>query len=141
MFKFCHFFYFFGDSIFIFFYFPLLFFPIILNYIPTAIRTKIILATIELMNQDLFRLDRFDGINFIRYQDKHKCLPTALKIFFVLDLSLEPIGEATDENSKEVWVERKKRQGNELICRGHILNLLSYRLYDLYTNTISAKEI
>ena len=36
---------------------------------------------------------------------------------------------------------RKKREEDELIRRGHILNVLSYRLYDLYTNTHSVREI
>ncbi|RVX02552.1 Retrovirus-related Pol polyprotein from transposon TNT 1-94 [Vitis vinifera] len=35
----------------------------------------------------------------------------------------------------------KLRVYNELICRGHILNALSDRLYDLYTNTYSTREI
>ncbi|RVW62312.1 Retrovirus-related Pol polyprotein from transposon TNT 1-94 [Vitis vinifera] len=61
--------------------------------------------TIKIMNQDLVRLDRFDGSNFTRWQDK------------------------------------EEEEEDELICRGHILNALSDRLYDLYTNTNSAREI
>ena len=38
-------------------------------------------------------------------------------------------------------MKRKKREEDELICRGHILNALSNCLYDLYTNTHSAREI
>ena len=33
------------------------------------------------------------------------------------------------------------RKEDEIICRGHILNVLSDRLYDLYTVEPSAKEI
>ena len=36
---------------------------------------------------------------------------------------------------------RKKREEDKLICMGHILNALSDRLYDLYTNTHFAREI
>ncbi|RVW45262.1 hypothetical protein CK203_110169 [Vitis vinifera] len=36
--------------------------------------------TIKIMNQDLVRLDRFDGSNFTRWQDKVRFLLTALKI-------------------------------------------------------------
>ncbi|RVW74280.1 Retrovirus-related Pol polyprotein from transposon TNT 1-94 [Vitis vinifera] len=72
--------------------------------------------TIKIMNQDLVRLDRFDGSNFTRWQDKENDTP-------------------------QVVAARKKREEDELICRGHILNALSDRLYDLYTNTNSAREI
>ncbi|XP_022851417.1 uncharacterized protein LOC111373164 [Olea europaea var. sylvestris] len=99
------------------------------------------IATIKMMNQDLVRLDRFDGANFTRWQDKLKFLLTALKIFYVLGSKLEPIPDATDKDTEEIRIEMKKREEDELICRGHILNALSDRLYDLYTNTTLAKEI
>ena len=35
----------------------------------------------KMMNQDFVKLDKFDGSNFIRWQDKMKFLLTALKIF------------------------------------------------------------
>ncbi|XP_022873000.1 uncharacterized protein K02A2.6-like [Olea europaea var. sylvestris] len=99
------------------------------------------MATIKLMNQDLVRLDRFDGTNFTRWQDKLKFLLTALKIFYILDLELTSLPEPTNGETEAVRAERQKRQEDELICRGHILNALSDCLYDLYTNTSSAKEI
>ena len=98
-------------------------------------------ATIKVMNQDLVRLDRFDGTNFTCWQDKLKFLLTTLKIVYVLDLELETIPEPSDNDSEERKVERKKRQKDELICRGHILNALSDRLYDLYTDNSSARDI
>ncbi|XP_022883482.1 uncharacterized protein LOC111400299 [Olea europaea var. sylvestris] len=99
------------------------------------------MATIKLMNQDLMRLDWFDGTNSTRCQDKLKFLLTALKIFYILDPELAPLSEPTNGETKVVKVERQKRQEDELTCRGHILNALSDRLYDLYTNTTSTKEI
>ena len=42
----------------------------------------------KMMNQDFVKLDKFDGSNFIRWQDKMKFLLTALKIFYVLDPNL-----------------------------------------------------
>ena len=98
-------------------------------------------ATIKVMNQDLVRLDRFDGTNFTRWQDKLKFLLTALKIFYVLDPELEAIPEPSDNDSEERKAERKKRQEDELICCGHILNALSDRLYNLYTDNSSAGDI
>ncbi|RVW24418.1 Retrovirus-related Pol polyprotein from transposon TNT 1-94 [Vitis vinifera] len=97
--------------------------------------------TIKIMNQDLVRLDRFDGSNFTRWQDKVRFLLTALKIFYILDPTLAPLLEPKENDTPQVVAARKKREEDELICRGHILNALSDRLYDLYTNTNSAREI
>ncbi|KAM4087168.1 hypothetical protein ACJW30_10G157300 [Castanea mollissima] len=67
-----------------------------------------------------------------------KFLLTALKLFYVLDPNLMPFPPASDEDTDEIKAQRKKREEDELICRGYILNTLSDRLYDLYT---SMKEI
>ena len=99
-------------------------------------------ATIKVMKQDLVvRPDRFDGTNFTHQQDKLKFLLTALKIFYVIDPNLPAILEPTDKDTEERKVECKKRQEDECICRGHILNALSDSLYDLYIDTPSTKEI
>ncbi|KAI9194711.1 hypothetical protein LWI28_008507 [Acer negundo] len=91
------------------------------------------------MNQDLVRLDRDDS-NFTRWQDKLKFMLTALKFFYILDPDLQLLLVSTDKDSEEVKAARKKREEDELICRGHISNALFDRLYDLYTNTKFAKE-
>jgi hypothetical protein len=87
------------------------------------------------------KLDRFDGTNFTRWQDKMKFLLTALKIFYVLDPSLNSLPDPTPEDTDAVKAERKKREEDELVCRGHILNTLSDRLYDLFTAIESPREI
>ena len=48
---------------------------------------------------------------------------------------------ASDEDTNEIKVRRKKQEEDEFICRGHILNTLSDRLYGLYTSLKSPKEI
>ena len=63
-----------------------------------------------------------------------KFLLTALKLFYVLDPNLMHFPPASDEDTDEIKAQRKKREEDELICRGHILNTLSYRLYDFYTS-------
>ena len=115
--------------------------PTILSIYFVEMVTETFVATIKLMNQELVKLDRFDRTNFMRWQDKLKFLLTALKIFYVLDPELAAIPEPTEEDTKERRAERKKRQEDELICRGHVLNALLDRLYDLYTSTQSAREI
>ncbi|XP_058762700.1 uncharacterized protein LOC131636071 [Vicia villosa] len=68
-------------------------------------------------------------------------LLNALKVHYVLDPHLTPIPEPTENDSEEVKKERMKRKEDEMLCRGHILNTLSDRLYDLYTDNSSATEI
>ena len=94
-----------------------------------------------MLNHELVKLDRFDGTNFSRWKDKMKFLLTALRLFYVLDQNLIPFPIASDEDTDEIKAQRKKREEDELICRGHILNNLSNHLYDLYTSMKSPKEI
>ena len=70
-----------------------------------------------------------------------KFLLTALKLLYVLDSNLMPSPIVSDEDTNEIKAQRKKREEDELICRGHILNTLSDRLYDLYPSMKSLKEI
>ncbi|RVW92427.1 Retrovirus-related Pol polyprotein from transposon TNT 1-94 [Vitis vinifera] len=65
--------------------------------------------TIKIMNQDLVRLDRFDGSNFTRWQDKVRFLLTALKIFYILDPTLAPLPEPKENDTPQVVAARKKR--------------------------------
>ena len=98
-------------------------------------------SALKMLNHKLVKLDRFDGTNFSRWKDKMKFLLTALKLFYVLDPNLMLFPPTSDEDTNEIKAQRKKREEDELICRGHILNTLSDRLYDLYTSMKLSKEI
>ena len=87
------------------------------------------------------RLNCFDGSNFTRWKDKKTFLLTTLKVFYVLSEDLAVIPGPTPDESKDIKKERKKREEDELVCRGHILNSLTYHLYNLYSNLKSPKEI
>ena len=95
----------------------------------------------KVMNQDFIKLDRFDGTNFNRWKDKMQFLLTAMKISYLLDPTLAPVSPPANDVSDEINAERKKRAEDEVLCRGHILNTLSNRLYDLYASLSSPKEI
>uniref|UniRef100_A0A2N9GVD6 CCHC-type domain-containing protein n=1 Tax=Fagus sylvatica TaxID=28930 RepID=A0A2N9GVD6_FAGSY len=95
----------------------------------------------KMMNQDFVKLDKFDGSNFIRWQDKMKFLLTALKIFYVLDPNLQPIPDPTPQDTEQLKQQRIKKEEDELVCKGHILNTLFDQLYDLFTTMTSPKEI
>ncbi|GLT87306.1 hypothetical protein SLE2022_053950 [Rubroshorea leprosula] len=98
-------------------------------------------ANIKLLNPDAVRLDRFDGTNYMRWKDKMTFLLTTLKVSYVLDPKLQPIQAPKENDSEAVKNARLKREEDELICRGHILNSLIDRLYDLYRNMSSPQEI
>ncbi|KAK2998773.1 hypothetical protein RJ639_024661 [Escallonia herrerae] len=63
------------------------------------------------------------------------------RVQYVLDPNLPPLPEITDNDSNETKAARKKREEDELVCRGHILNALLDRLYDLFTSSKCPKEI
>ena len=98
-------------------------------------------SALKMLNHKLVKLNRFDETNFPRWKDKMKFLLTALKLFYVLDQNLIPFPTMSDEDTNEIKTQIKKRDEDELICRGHILNTLSNRLYDLYTSMKSSREI
>ncbi|XP_020266922.1 uncharacterized protein LOC109842457 [Asparagus officinalis] len=106
--------------------------------------------SIKVMNQDMVKLDRFDRNNFSRWQDKMMFLLTALKISYILKPNLQPIEDPkpsadgkqpTEEEIEEIKKQKAKREEDEVLCRGHILNTLSDRLYDLFTRIKSARKI
>ncbi|GKV02145.1 hypothetical protein SLEP1_g14614 [Rubroshorea leprosula] len=98
-------------------------------------------ANIKLLNPDAVRLDRFDGTNYMRWKDKMTFLLTTLKVSYVLDPKLQPIQAPKENDSEAVKNARLKREEDELICCGNILNSLTDRLYDLYRNMYSPQEI
>lgn len=100
----------------------------------------------KVINQDFVKLDRFDGTNFNRWKDKMLFLLTVLNVAYVLDPDDNSVENTTDgatpeEIAKEAELKKKKREEDEFTCRGHILNTLSDRLYDLYMSIKSPIEI
>ncbi|KAL0405442.1 UNVERIFIED_CONTAM: hypothetical protein Slati_3858100, partial [Sesamum latifolium] len=94
----------------------------------------------NMMNQDFVKLVCFDGSNYPRWKDKMMFLLTFLKVAYVLDPNqLAP--EAKKNESNDAKVARLKREEDELLCRGHILNTLSDCLFDLYASMKSPLEI
>ena len=98
-------------------------------------------SALKMLNHEFVKLDCFDRTNFSQWKDKMKFLLTALKLFYVLDPNLMHFLTTSDEDTDEIKAQRKKREEDELICKGHILDTLSDRLYDLYTSMNSPKEI
>lgn len=80
-------------------------------------------SIMKMINQDLVRLNHFDGTNFTHWLDKLKFLLAVSNLFYVLDPELQPILELTVEDFDKLKVHRKKRVEDQLVCRGRILKL------------------
>jgi hypothetical protein len=61
-----------------------------------------------MVNQELVKLNRFDGINFVRWKDKMMFLLTTLKISYILDPNLLEIPASTSEDNDQLKAKRKK---------------------------------
>ncbi|KAH1122231.1 hypothetical protein J1N35_005391 [Gossypium stocksii] len=68
-----------------------------------------------------------------------------LNVVYVLDPNLQPVEDpapnANPEEIAKVAEPNKKHEEDNFTCRGHILNILSNRLYDLYMSVQSLVEI
>ena len=95
------------------------------------------------MNQKNVKLDRLDGssTNFNRWKDKLMFFLTALKVAYVLSPDLPEIPPPTEGESDDVRKLRVKREEDEVLCRGHILNNVSDAIYDLFINERSPRQI
>ncbi|KAG6534692.1 hypothetical protein ZIOFF_008595 [Zingiber officinale] len=90
---------------------------------------------------DAFKLDSFDGTNFIRWKDKLFFLLTELGVAYLLLHDLSVIPAPTDKDTDEIKATWKKQEEDEVRCRGYILNALSDRLYDLFRSIKYPQEI
>lgn len=100
-----------------------------------------LVSNIKVMNQDLVKLNRFNGTIFTRWKDKMIFLLSTLKVNYVLDPDLTPILEPQEDDFEELEKECKKLNKDEMLCHGHSLNTLSKHHYDLYTDNQSTIEI
>ncbi|XP_072074086.1 uncharacterized protein [Arachis hypogaea] len=102
-------------------------------------------TTFKVMNQEFVKLDRFDGTNFNRWKDKMMFLLSVLNLEYVIDPKTILIANAAENSTpkeKEKIVQLKKKHDEDTFsCRGHILNTLFDRLYDLYMSIQSPLEI
>jgi hypothetical protein len=97
------------------------------------------ITSLNVMPQDLSKLDRFDGNNYKRWKEKVEFLLTTLKVRYVLDTPCPVVPEegATDEHTDVIV----KWEEDNYTCRGNILNTLTDPLFDMYAPKKFAKEI
>ncbi|GKE44124.1 hypothetical protein Tco_1471408 [Tanacetum coccineum] len=94
--------------------------------------------TVKDMTRNFGKLDKFKGHDFRRWQKKMHFLLTMLKVVYVLTT---PMPELLEDAIVEAIRIMAKWENDDYICRGHILNVMSNSLFNVYTNVESAKEL
>ncbi|GJT99562.1 hypothetical protein Tco_1109901 [Tanacetum coccineum] len=84
------------------------------------------------------KLDKFEGVDFKRWQKKMHFLFSSMRVMYVLTA---PIPEDGDNATMEQLRKRAKWDNDDYACRGLILNGMSDPLFDIYQNVESSKEL
>ena len=96
------------------------------------------MATLKELATSIVKLDHFDGGNFMRWQKRVYFLLVSLQVVYVLNTL------RSEEKDNETLAESRKRQKwdtDDEIYRGHILNVMSDSLFDIYNYVPTAKEL
>ncbi|KAL7242899.1 hypothetical protein ACSBR1_015324 [Camellia fascicularis] len=98
-------------------------------------------AAFKIMNQDFVHLDGFNGTNYARWQDKMLFFLTQQKIAYVLSSDLQPLPPPSDKDIDEINAQRKKREEDEVVCRGHIEHIVRLSLRSIYANQVTERDM
>ncbi|XP_010484754.1 PREDICTED: uncharacterized protein LOC104763032 [Camelina sativa] len=98
-------------------------------------------ASVHEMTSKFGKLDKFEGVNFCRWQKKMHFLLTTLNVVHVLSMPMPTVTEDAEKDYVEETRRQLKWENDDYICRGHILNGMSDPLFDVYQNVESAKEL
>nr|GEV56915.1 zinc finger, CCHC-type [Tanacetum cinerariifolium] len=80
-------------------------------------------STVKEMTTNFEKLDKFEGHDFRQWQKKMHFLLTTLKVVYVLTT---PMPELLEDDNVEAIRQKAKWENDDYICRGHILNGLSW---------------
>ncbi|CAM8890197.1 unnamed protein product [Rhodiola kirilowii] len=94
-------------------------------------------ASVKEMTKNFGKLEKFEGVNFRRWQQMMHFLLTNLKVVYVLSTPIPEIGD----NAPIEAIRKRSKENDDYICRGHILNGMSDPLFDLYQVVKSVKEL
>ncbi|XP_023741342.1 uncharacterized protein LOC111889426 [Lactuca sativa] len=93
------------------------------------------------MTTKFAKLEKFESVDFRRWKNKMHFMLTTLKETYMLT-TLRPT--ESDEGVVETIEDIRRRQkwdNDDYICKGHILNGMSDALFDMYSETLCAKEL
>ncbi|GKG11815.1 hypothetical protein Tco_0346052, partial [Tanacetum coccineum] len=96
-------------------------------------------ARMKHMAVDFAKLDKFEGVDFKRWQKKMHFLLSDISVVYVLTT---PMPEDRGDNPTVKQVRKMAKWDNDdYVCRGLILNSMSDSLFDIYQNVESSKEL
>ncbi|GJX56437.1 hypothetical protein Tco_0286334 [Tanacetum coccineum] len=96
-------------------------------------------AAMKHMASNFAKLDKFEGVDFRRWQKKMHFLLSSMSVVYVLTTPIPEDGG--DDPTVEQVKKRAKWDNDDYVCRGLILNGMSDSLFDIYQNVESFKEL
>ncbi|GJW61924.1 hypothetical protein Tco_0111259 [Tanacetum coccineum] len=96
-------------------------------------------AAMKHMASNFAKLDKFEGVDFRRWQKKMHFLLSSISVVYVLTTPIPEDGG--DDATVEQIRKRAKWDNDDYVCRGLILNGMSDSLFDIYQNVESSKEL
>ncbi|GJX51662.1 hypothetical protein Tco_0278507 [Tanacetum coccineum] len=96
-------------------------------------------AAMKHMASNFAKLNKFEGIDFRRWQKKMHFLLSSMSVVYVLTTPIPVVGG--DDATVEQIRKRAKWDNNDYVCRGLICNGMSDSLFDIYKNVESSKEL
>ncbi|GJR67190.1 hypothetical protein Tco_0013255 [Tanacetum coccineum] len=97
------------------------------------------IAAMKHMASNFAKLDKFEEVDFRRWQKKMHFLLSSMSVVYVLTTPIPDNGG--DDPTMEQVRKRAKWDNDDYVCRGLILNGMSDPLFDIYQNVESSKEL
>ncbi|GJU58776.1 hypothetical protein Tco_1236542 [Tanacetum coccineum] len=91
------------------------------------------------MDSNFAKLDKFEGVDFRRWQKKMHLFLSSMSVVYVLTTPLPEDGG--DDATVEQIRKRAMWDNDDYVCRGLILNDMSDSLFDIYQNDESSKDL
>ncbi|PWA62269.1 zinc finger, CCHC-type [Artemisia annua] len=96
-------------------------------------------AAMRQMAANFSKLEKFEGVDFRRWQKNMHFLLTSMSVVYVLNTAIPE--DHGDDATVEQIRKRSKWENDDYVCRGLILNGMSDSLFDIYQNVESSKEL
>ncbi|GJR78681.1 hypothetical protein Tco_0149466 [Tanacetum coccineum] len=96
-------------------------------------------AAMKHIASNFAKLDKFEGVDFRRWQKKIHFLLSSMSVVYVLTTPMPKDGG--DNPTMEQVRKRAKWDNDDYVYRGLILNGMSESLFDIYENVESSKEL
>ncbi|GJX54011.1 zinc finger, CCHC-type containing protein [Tanacetum coccineum] len=98
-----------------------------------------VVAAMKHMASSFAKLEKFEGMDFRRWQKKMHFMLSSMSVVYVLTT---PMPEDGRENPTVEQVRKRAKWDNDdYVCRGLILNGMSDSLFDVYQNVETSKEL